>query len=194
MKLRLATSLVAATLLVTAPLGARAQDAPANPMQYRMLALDEAATLPRNHGALGMDVDNAQRITDAGLNFELIRITNVKRGSAGAKAGFKRGDSIIAIDGRVFPTLNAFAAYVGSHQPGSQMQVDYIPAGGGPQQAQRIVVTVGPLDQAATASGQPAQGGMSTGTKLAIGAAAAALLCYKFGCFKHSTPGAAPVQ
>ena len=30
---------------------------------------------------------------------------------------------------------------------------------------------------------QAKSGGLSTGTKLAIGAGAAALLCYKFGCF-----------
>ena len=56
------------TLVVSsaATLPARAENA----MGYRMLSEQEAATLPHNHGALGLDVSRAQQIVDAvpGLN------------------------------------------------------------------------------------------------------------------------------
>jgi hypothetical protein len=104
-----------------------------NQMGYRLLSVQEASTLPHNHGALGMDVERAQQITDEGMTFDLIRVKQVRQGSPGAKAGFRRGDQIIAVDGRVFPSIAAFAAYVGSMSPGSRVSIDYIPAGGGPR-------------------------------------------------------------
>ncbi len=165
-----------------------------NPMGYQLLSASQAAELPRRGGALGMDVGPAQRLTDAGMTFELLRVNGVRQNSPAAQAGFHVGDQIIAADGRVFPSVAAFAAYVGSVQPGRQIAVDYIPAGGGPQQAQRVVVTVGVGGRAVPAQQFPAQQndqarstGMSTGTKLAIGAGAAALLgCYELGCFSRS--------
>ena len=114
-----------------------------NPMGYRLLSQQEASNLPRNQGALGLDVERASQITDDGLTFDIIRIKQVHRGSSGAQAGFNIGDQIIAIDGRVFPSLATFAAYVGSTLPGRRINVDYIPTGGGPQQAQRITVLIG---------------------------------------------------
>lgn len=95
--------------------------------------MQEASTLPHNHGALGVDVERAQQITDEGMTFDLIRVKEVRQGSPGAKAGFRRGDQIIAVDGRVFPSIAAFAAYVGSMSRGSRVSIDYIPAGGGPR-------------------------------------------------------------
>ena len=162
-----------------------------NSMGYKVLSLQEAGNLPRGNGALGMYVARAQQITDSGMTFSLMTVKKVRSRSAGAQAGFKPGDNIIAVDGRVFPTVGAFRSYVGSRPPGSQAMVDYIPAGGAPANAQRVAVTIGsaggvvkPGDQAQSLAGQPSTG-MSTGAKIAIGAGAAAILCYKFGCFNH---------
>jgi PDZ domain len=160
-----------------------------NQMGYRLLSVQEASRLPRNHGALGMDVERAQQITDDGMTFDIIRVKQVRSGSAGAQAGFHRGDQIIAVDGRVFPSIAAFAAYVGSISPGSRASVDYIPAGGGPEKAERVAVIIGGEGKAAAyglpqnpQSEEPASSGMSTRTKIGIGAAAL-LGCYALGCF-----------
>ena len=128
-----------------------------NQMGYRLLSQEDAQDLPHNHGALGMDIEAAQRITDGGMTFDLIRIKQVRSGSPGQQAGFHPGDEIIAVDGEVFSSLTVFAAYIGSVQPGSQINVDYIPAGGGPQQAQRIGVTVGMAGQMAAPAPQADQ-------------------------------------
>jgi membrane-associated protease RseP (regulator of RpoE activity) len=127
--------------------------------------------------------------------FVIMRIKQVRRNSPGEQAGLRPGDQIIAIDGRVFPTVAAFASYIGSKAPGSQGFIDYMPAGSGPAQAQRVGVTFGGSGWSGQPSAPPsvpspgqAETGMSTGTKLAIGAGAAALLCYKMGCFSHRNP------
>lgn len=175
---------IAATLVVgeCIPAPAHAE----NQMGYQLLTSQEAAALPHNHGSLGMDIERSQQITDGGMTFDLIRVKGVRRGSPGAQAGFNPGDQIIAVDGRVFPSLVVFAEYVGSVQPGTAASVDYIPANGGPAQAQRVAVTIGTPRNGAQA---PAPGGMSTGTKVAIGVGAAALLgCYELGCFSHRHP------
>ena len=168
-----------------------------NQMGYRLLSVQEASRLPRDHGALGVDVERAQQITDEGLSFDLIRVK--PRDSSGARAGFHKSDQIIAVDGRVFPTIAAFAAYIGSMPPGSQVSIDYIPAGGGPEDAERLPVVIG---DSAKPSEDPARnphedetasGGMSTRTKIGI-AAAALLGCYAMSCFsksKRHTEGAA---
>lgn len=167
-----------------------------NQMGYQLLSAQEAAGLPRNHGALGMDIERGQQITDGGLTFDIIRVKLVRKGSPGALAGFNPGDEIIAVDGHVFPTLSAFASYVGSKPPGSQVMVDYIPSGGGPSQAQRVAVKM--ATGAAAGSRQaaaPAPSGLSTGEKVAIGAGAVALLgCYEMGCFNHRAPAPQQVQ
>src|SRR3954471_15828131 len=103
-----------------------------NAMGYRQISDAEAAALPRNHGALGLDVGAGRQIRDRDIDFELIRVTQVRRGSPGANAGIRRGDQVIAVNGRVFGSLAAFAAYVGSMRPGSRAVVDLIPAGRGP--------------------------------------------------------------
>lgn len=184
-------AILAAAVLVIPAAPVRAD----NQMGYRLLSAQEAAGLPRNRGALGLEVDRGQQITDDGMTFDIIRVKQVKPGSTGGRAGLKAGDEIIALDGRVFPTLVAFAAYIGSASPGGQMMVDYMPAGGGPQQAQRVAVTVGRAGQAAPPvadTGSKGSGGMSTGTKIAIGAGAVALLgCYEMGCFAHRNTGPA---
>ena len=172
-----------------------------NQMGYRLLSADQASALPRNGGALGLDVRRGEVITDAGMTFEVLRLAGVRAGSPGAQAGFKPGDEIIAIDGMVFANLAAFAAYVGSLPPGQVTAVDYIPNGGGPQQAQRVGVTVGSGARGAgtTPTASPAPGaaapgsGLSAGAKIAIGVGALALFhCYKVDCFArfHAKPTA----
>jgi len=147
-----------------------------NAMGYQLLTEQEASGLPRNHGALGIDVSRSQRITDNGMTFDIMQVTAVKSGSPGANAGIHRGDQIIAVNGRLFPSLKVFAAYVGSLRPGTTTTIDYMPAGSGPERAERVAVTVGGAGQAVprTEEQQQSSGGMSTGTKLAIGAGAVA--------------------
>ena len=180
--------------LVALPLsfGAMAPAFADNPMGYQLLSEREASQLPRQHGALGLDVARAQQIADAGMVFDIMRVQQVRPHSPGAQAGLRPGDQIIAVDGRVFPTIAAFAAYIGSRAPGSQGVIDYMPAGSGPAQAQRVGVTFGGPgwsgQHIALHHSPQASTGMSTGTKLAIGAGAAALLCYKMGCFSHRDP------
>ena len=182
------TNRKSAALLAACLLGLQCVPAPAlaeNQMGYRFLSAREASGLPRRGGALGMDIGPAQQVTDSGMTFEVLRVNGVRRGSPGAQAGFSQGDLIIAADGLVFPGVAAFAAYAGSVQPGRQMAIDYIPAGGGPQNAQRVGITVGSSGRATPVQqDDPARSaGMSTGTKLAIGAGAGAPLgCYEPGC------------
>jgi len=166
-----------------------------NQMGYRLLSAQEAAALPRNQGALGLDVERAQQITDAGITFDLMRVKQVRQGSAGARAGFRRGDQIIAVDGLVFPSIAAFAAYIGSVAPGNRVSIDYMPAGSGPANAERVPVTLGaagrtPQNYARENSGgETGSGGMSTRMKIGIGAAAL-FGCYELGCFSRSKPAA----
>ena len=154
-----------------------------NPLGYQLLSAQDAASLPRNHGALGLDVERARQITDDGMTFDVIRVKQARPGSAGARAGLKAGDQLIAIDGKVFASLAAFAGYVGSIAPGTAASVDYIPANGGPAQAERVSVVVGAPHVQGPGQAQP---GLSTGTKVAIGVGAAALLgYYEMGGFSH---------
>jgi len=186
MKRLSAITLAAILLFGEAGMAARAENA----MGYQLLTEQEASGLPRNHGVLGIDVSRSQRITDNGMTFDIMQVTTVKSGSPGANAGIHRGDQIIAVNGRLFPSLKVFAAYVGSLRPGTTTTIDYMPAGSGPEHAERVAVTVGGAGQASprTEEQQQSSGGMSTGTKLAIGAGAVALLgCYKFGCFSRKT-------
>lgn len=192
----------AAALLAVSFLGLQCAPSPAsaqNAMGYRLLSVQQAAGLPRHGGAIGLDVGPGPRVASGGMDFEVLRVDGVRPGSPGAQAGFGVGDQIIAADGQVFPAVAAFAAYVGSVQPGRRITVDYIPAGGGPQQAQRVAVTVGAAGRAVPGTPmqqQPVQQedadrstGLSTGAKLAIGAGAAALFgCYQLGCFSRSQP------
>ena len=153
-----------------------------NPMGYRVLAAEQAASLPRNHGALGLDVERGQPIDSGGMAFELIRVKSVRRGSPAEAGGLREGDQIVAVDATVFPSLAAFAAYVGALRPGAQATVDYLPADAGPAQAQRVSLTVG------GPGAQPAKskGGLSTGAKVAIGLGAL-FGCYELGCFSHGS-------
>jgi len=191
---RTAAALLAASFLCLQflPAAAQAQNHQAqNQMGYQRLSGQQATALPRRGGALSMDIGPTQQINEGGMAFELLRVNGVRRGSPGAQASFNIGDQIIAVDGRVFPSVVVFAAYLGSVQPGRQITVDYLPSGGGPQQAQHVGVTVGAGGQAvATERGDPARsGGLSTGSKIAIGVGAAALFgCYEFGCFSRSHP------
>ena len=182
---RVVAAFVAASFLGLQTLPSVAQTQ--NPLGYRLLSQQEAASLPSAGGALGMDIISGTHIDDAGLSFEMLKIKGVRVGTPGAQAGFHAGDQIVAADGRVFPSLLTFAAYVRSLPPGKLMAVDYIPNGGGPQQAQRIGVTVGDGGRAvapAQADEAPEHKGLSTGTKIAIGVGAAALFgCYEMGCF-----------
>jgi hypothetical protein len=184
---RSVAALVLASLLA-APLGV-GQASADNQMNYRLLPATEASTLPRAGGTLGLNVGPGEQINSGGLTFKLLKVNSAKQGSPGAQAGFRTGDQIIAVDGRVFPSVPAFAGYVGSMQPGHQINVDYLPAGGGPQEAQRVTATLGGAGGGSVPA-QPAEaapsGGLSTGTKVAIGVGAAALFgCYKLGCFSR---------
>ena len=180
---RTAAALVAASFLNLQILSPALAD---NQMGYQLLPLEQATALPRNGGKLGLNVGRAQQINSGGLTFELLRVNEVSSGSAGAKAGFKTGDQIIAVDGKVFPSVAAFAAYVGSMPPAGRISVDYMPAQGGPQEAQRVNVTLGGSRSVPAQVTPPAQTGLSTGEKVAIGVGAAALFgCYKMGCFSR---------
>ena len=114
-----------------------------NQTGYRLLSVQEASRLPRHHGALGMHVERAQQITDG----HDIRFDSSEAGAARLawhSSRLSQGRPIIAVDGRVFPSITAFGAYVGSIPPGSRIQcVDYIPAGGGPENAKRVPVPIG---------------------------------------------------
>jgi len=183
------TAAVLGILLLTAQ-GILTAGRAENQMGYRLLTQQEADSLPRNSGALGMDVERARQIMDDGMTFDVMRVKSVRRGSAAAQAGFKVGDQIIAVDGRVFASVRAFAAYVGSLSPGQEVNIDYMPAGGGPQQAQRLHTVIGSPANAQTTTGTAPPTGMSTSKKIAIGAGAVALLgCYKIGCFSHRSGG-----
>ena len=148
-----------------------------NPLGYRLMSADQAATLPRNHGTLGLEVEHGPQIASGGMQFILIRVTGVKRGMAGAAAGLHAGDQIVAVNGLVFPSVAAFAEYAGAIQPGAQATIDYLPPNAGPGQAQRATVIMG-------GPGAPARGGLSTGAKIGIGVAAL-FGCYELGCFGH---------
>lgn len=184
---RATAAMLAATFLSLQCLKAAAQTQ--NQMNYHLVTAQEAASLQFAGGALGMNIVTGEQIHDGGLDFELLKISGVQSGTPGAQAGLHPGDQIIAADGRVFPSLKTFAAYVGSIPPGRLMSMDYIPSGGGPQQAQRIGVTVGNRGRAvapAQTDAQPSHEGLSTGTKIAIGVGAAALFgCYEMGCFSR---------
>lgn len=180
---RLTAALVTVCLLV-APV-AKAE----NQMGYRLLSSQQAAQLSPGGGMLGMNVSRGQVITDSGMTFELLKVETVRRNSPAARAGLDVGDQVIAVDGLVFPSIRAFASYVASMPPGRTISIDYLPRGGGPEQAQRVGVI---LDSSGTRSPPPKEApeshGLSTGQKLAIGAGAVALFgCYKMGCFNHRT-------
>jgi S1-C subfamily serine protease len=165
-----------------APVVAHAENA----MGYRIFLMPQAAQLPDNHGSLGLDVGVARQSRD--LSFVLMQVRGVRAGSPGAHAGFQRGDQIIAVNGRVFPTATAFAAYLRSRPPGTRINIDYMPVGTGPQSAERVAVVVG---QPSSNGAQYAQSseqhkGMSTRMKLGLGAAAV-LGCYYMGCFSGSS-------
>lgn len=153
-------------------------------MGYRLLDARQAAELPRSGGSLGMRVGAEHEIRSGGMTFELLKVENVGAGSPAAQAGLKVGDQLIAVDGRVFPDVAAFAGYVGSVAPGHRIEIDYMPEGGGPGQAQRVAVTVGEGGRAAPTHEAAGGTGLSTGSKVAIGLGAAALIgCYETGCY-----------
>ena len=180
---RITATLVAAALVGQVLTGSAMAD---NQMGYTLLPAAQAEQLSRHGGILGLDVGRAQQITDSGMTFDLLKVNSVRRDSPGDKAGLRAGDSIIAIDGRVFPSVAAFAAYIGSNEPGHRISIDYIPAGGGPQDAQRLAVTLAGGNRTMTPTEAPASTGLSTGSKIAIGVGAAALIgCYKLGCLSR---------
>ena len=168
--------------MLCAPMTASAD----NQMGYRLQTAEASTGLQRAGGSLGMKVGPEKAITSGGMTFELLKVEGVGEGSPASQAGLRIGDQIIAVDGRVFPDVPTFAAYVGSVAPSHQIEVDYMPAGGGPQQAQRVGVTVGEGGKAAPRRDVPRNAGLSTGDKVAIGVGAAAVFgCYEAGCFSR---------
>ncbi len=135
------------------PTPARAE----NPMGYRLQSAQEAAGLQRSGGSLGMKVGAEHQINSGNMTFELLKVEGVGEASPAAQAGLKVGDQLIAVDGRVFPNVATFAEYVGSVPPGRQIEIDYMPAGAGPGQAQRVGVTVGQSGHAAQRQDHAAQ-------------------------------------
>ncbi len=166
-----------------------------NAMGYRMLSSQEAGSLPRGGATLGLDVESTQQINEQGLSFSVLRVTQVRQGSPAAAGGLQRGDNLIAVNGYVFPGIREFAQYVASLSPGTSMTVDFIPAGSRPDNAQRISLRLGGQggyqDRGRYAQGPDEKPtGMSTKTKLGLGAAAL-FGCYELGCFssgKSATP------
>ena len=172
-------------VLFLASVGLRGLAFADNQMGYRLQSTEQSEGLRRAGGSLGMKVGPEKEITSGGMTFELLKIEGVGAASPAEQAGLKVGDQIIAVDARVFPNIASFATYVGSIAPGRQIEVDYMPAGGGPGQAQRVGVTVGESGKAAAPHRDVARGsGLSTGDKVAIGVGAAAVIgCYETGCY-----------
>jgi hypothetical protein len=167
--------LVAGLILGRVP--ARAENA----MGYRLLSAEEAMKLPSHHGSLGMSIARSRQITDGGMTFDIIRIEQIRAGSAAARAGLHVDDQIIAVDDRVFPSPAIFGKYIDALTPGSRARVDYVPTGGGPANAQRVTVQVGAGTPSVSSAGSPTSD-LTTGQKVAIGVGAAALLgCYEMG-------------
>ena len=169
-----------------------------NQMGYQMLSTEQSAALARNGGELGMDVGQGEQITSGGLNFELLRVGSLKPNSPASRAGLNVGDQVISVDGRVFPSVAAFARYVASIPPTRQISVDYIAKGGGRQQAQRVVMLVGGVGARSQSDNiVAASKGLSPSSRTAIGVGAVALFgCYEVGCFARSAlqPPLPPVR
>lgn len=168
-------------------------------LKYRLLTSEEVDALPRNKGDLGVDVEQAQEVSAGGMTFTVIRVVRVHNGLAGSRAGLTTGDQVIAVDGRVFPDVAAFTAYVGSKAPDSQVDVDYVPSGRGPKQAQRVNLVVGADSPTSTSLGRLDRTPPPVGTaaaKAAIGEGVASLLgCSEIDCFSHPTsPGGDRLQ
>lgn len=158
-----------------------------NKMGYKLETAEQASALTKAGGSLGMKVGPKDDISSEGLTFQVLKVEGVVADSPAQQAGLKVGDQIIAVDGHVFPNTKTFAEYVGSIEPGKQIDVDYMPQSGGPKDAKRLAVTVGKGGHAAKPKEEAAKttGGLSTGQKVAIGAGAAAIFgCYEFDCFK----------
>ncbi len=176
-------------VLLAAALVASAVARADNQMGYRLETSQMAAALPRGGGSLGMKVGPEKEITSGGMTFEILKVEAVGQESPARQAGLAVGDQLIAVDGRVFPDSKTFAEYVGSVAPGHHIEVDYMPADGGPKQAQRVGVTVGEGGRATTPDKEPSRG-LSTGAKVAIGVGAIAVIgCYEAGCFKRLKSG-----
>ena len=178
----LGASALIAVQLAVAPVSAD------NKMGYQIVTPEQAAAMPRAGGSLGMKIGPEEMIDSEGLHFAVLKVEGVQQSSAASQAGLKIGDQIIAVNGRVFPNVAAFAGYVGSIPPGQQIEVDFMPAGGGPKQAQRVGVTVGEGGRAAAPHQDVprSNGGLSTGDKVAIGLGAAAIFgCYEYNCYSR---------
>lgn len=165
-----------------------------NQMGYQMMSSQEAASLPRGGGTLGLTLESTQQISEQGLSFSVLRVTQVRPGSPAAAGGMQRGDNVIAVNGLVFPGIREFAQYVGSLTPGATVSVDFIPRGTQPDNAQRMTVRAGSADGRAPPQSQnnyaqapEEKSGMSTRMKLGLGAAAL-FGCYELGCFASRNP------
>lgn len=157
-----------------------------NKMGYQLETAEQSSALTKAGGSLGMKIGPEDTITSQGLTFQVLKIEGLVEGSPAAQAGLKIGDQIIAVNAHVFPDTRTFAEYVGSIAPGRQIDIDYMPKGGGPKEAQRVGVTVGEGGHASKpqADAPKSAAGLSTGDKVAIGLGAAAIFgCYEFDCY-----------
>ena len=181
---RLTSLAVSALFAVQLAAGPAAAD---NKMGYQIVTPEQASALPRAGGSLGMKIGPEEMIDSEGLHFAVLKVEGVQPSSPAAQAGLKVGDQIIAVNSRVFPNVAAFAGYVGSVPPGQQIEIDFMPAGGGPKQAQRVGVTVGEAGHAVPPhQDAPQSGGRSTGDNVAVGLGAAAIFgCYEYNCYSR---------
>ncbi len=174
-------------MVVAVLLGSQSLASADNKMGYKLETPEQASSLTKAGGSLGMKVGPKDDITSEGLTFQVLKVEGVVADSPASQAGLKVGDQIIAVDGHVFPNTRTFAEFVGSIEPGKQIDVDYMPENGGPKDAKRVGVTIGKGGHATKPKedAPKSAAGLSTGDKVAIGVGAAAIFgCYEFDCFK----------
>ena len=91
------------------------------------------------HAVLGVEVGGNQSSTQSAAGVPLHSVT---AGGVAAKAGFKAGDIITAIDGQRVTTADSLIAAVRNHAPGQQVKVSYLRGG----KSNDMQVTLGSSD------------------------------------------------
>ncbi len=154
-----------------------------NQMGDRPQTPEASAGSKRAGDTLGAKIRPGKEITSR-VTFEILRVEGVGAASPAEQAQLPAGDPIVAVDGRVFPVT---PTYAGSAAPDRRTGVDSVPAGSGPQQAQRVGVAAGGGGHAAPANRDVPRGtGLSTGDKIAMGVGATAVFgCDEAGCLSR---------